>query len=132
MIMYDYVCCFRLYIQYINSTFLTLWIFGLRNGFDFELRFLADGPPSGGIVQCSPQSGYAVTSSFSGTTFAWYDEDVSCPSKSLDGLKPRPCGTQVSTLTYAYYLLPFTQNLGQKKVVQVGLLLLGDIQGISP
>jgi hypothetical protein len=39
-------------------------------------RFVADGPPSGGLVQSSPQSGYAVTTSFSGTTSAWYDEDV--------------------------------------------------------
>lgn len=47
------------------------------------LRFLADGPPSGGIVQCTPQSGFAVTTAFSGTTFAWYDEDAPCPDHGL-------------------------------------------------
>ena len=36
------------------------------------MRFVADGP-SGGLVQSSPQSGYAVTTSFSG-----YDEGVIC------------------------------------------------------
>eukprot|EP00913_Durusdinium_trenchii_P000087 g77.t1 len=55
--------------------------------------FLADGPPSGGLVTVSPVAGYAVTDAFSGTTFAWYDE-------------------QVESLTYAFYLLPFTQMLG--------------------
>ncbi|CAK9013480.1 unnamed protein product [Durusdinium trenchii] len=41
-----------------------------------SLPFVADGPPTGGLVQCSPQSGYAVATSFSGTTSGWYDEDV--------------------------------------------------------
>ena len=50
-------------------------------------RFLADGPPSGGIVQSSPQAGYAVTNSFSGTTFAWYDEDVPCHADVIDAKK---------------------------------------------
>lgn len=40
------------------------------------LRFLADGPPSGGTVQCSPQFGFAVTTAFAGTTMGWSDEDV--------------------------------------------------------
>lgn len=71
--------------------------------------FLADGPPSGGIVQSSPQAGYAVTNSFSGTTFAWYDEDV-------------------STLSYAFYLLPFRQNLTMTSDGNGGIVLDGQFQ----
>lgn len=60
------------------------------------LRFLADGPPTGGIVQITPQAGYAVTSSFSGTSFAWYDEDVSCQKSTVFELFfcGKTCGEQ--------------------------------------
>ncbi|CAK9031325.1 Galactosylceramidase [Durusdinium trenchii] len=66
--------------------------------------FLADGPPSGGLVTVSPVAGYAVTDAFSGTTFAWYDE-------------------QVESLTYAFYLLPFTQNTTMTSDGNGGILL---------
>eukprot|EP00435_Cladocopium_sp_Y103_P055087 s2435_g18.t1 len=71
-----------------------------------SLPFVADGPPSGGLVQSSPQSGYAVTTSFSGTTSAWYDEDA-------------------SSLTFAYYLLPLRQNITFTSDGNGGLLVDG-------
>ncbi|CAJ1396666.1 unnamed protein product, partial [Effrenium voratum] len=55
-----------------------------------SVPFVADGPPSGGLVQSNPQSGYAVTTAFSGITSGWYDEEV-------------------DSLTFAYYLLPKVQ-----------------------
>ncbi|CAK9051044.1 unnamed protein product [Durusdinium trenchii] len=54
--------------------------------------FLADGPPSGGLVQISPPHGIALTTSFSGKTTGWYDEDV-------------------DSLSFEYYLLPLRQNI---------------------
>lgn len=71
-----------------------------------SLPFVADGPPSGGLVQSSPQSGYAVTTSFSGTTSAWYDEDA-------------------SSLTFAYYLLPLRQNITLTSDGNGGILVDG-------
>ena len=49
-------------------------------------RFLADGPPSGGRVECFPQVGSAFTTLFSGTTSGWYDEDAHWPhcKKSIE------------------------------------------------
>ena len=47
-------------------------------------------------MQITPQAGYAVTSSFSGTSFAWYDEDVSCQKSTVFELFfcSKTCGEQ--------------------------------------
>ncbi|CAE7706513.1 galc [Symbiodinium pilosum] len=56
-------------------------------------RFVADAPPMDGMVAMNPQSGFAVTTPFAGTTTGWVDEAL-------------------AENTFAFYVFPFEERLG--------------------
>lgn len=54
-------------------------------------RFIADYPPLDGMVTMTPQSGFAVTTAFAGSTTGWVDEAL-------------------ENNTFAFYIFPYEQN----------------------
>ena len=62
------------------------------------IRFVADAPPLDGIVTMTPQSGFAVTTAFAGTTANWVDEAL-------------------ENNTYAFYIFPYEPTPASNAVV---------------